>query len=160
MLCLLCLLWVLDMATFQAAAHSGHLACSCCACCAVPAVQVVSKSGATIDDSEMIEGLVLDHKAGGCSSVPAGGWVWMVVLGTEMPCAGCWHHNAGGGWAWLPGGVCPSGSAACCHLLPVLRLVQPPQLTLPPPARPPAACPVVQPRARGAPPGWRAPRWR
>jgi len=27
-------------------------------------LQVVSKPGATIDDSEMIEGLVLDHKAG------------------------------------------------------------------------------------------------
>lgn len=31
-----------------------------------PPLQVVSKPGATIDDSEMVEGLVLDHKAGGC----------------------------------------------------------------------------------------------
>lgn len=30
-----------------------------------PALQVVCKPGGTIDDSEMIEGLVLDHKAGG-----------------------------------------------------------------------------------------------
>ena len=43
-------------------------------------LQVVSKSGATIDDSEMIEGLVLDHKAGGCWMAVAGcgdaGWDW------------------------------------------------------------------------------------
>lgn len=69
--------------------------------------QVVSKSGATIDDSEMVEGLVLDHKAGGLAEgveefrggkrsmaeqrveegsavVPSGGLKWM--LGSWARC--------------------------------------------------------------------------
>jgi hypothetical protein len=59
---------------------------------------VVSKSGATIDDSEMIEGLVLDHKAGGC---------WMAV-------AGC--GDAGWGRLLLRCGDHP----LCCRCLPPL----------------------------------------
>jgi len=47
-------------------------------------LQVVSKPGATIDDSEMVDGLVLDLKAGG---VGKGGWavgcsIW--VVGDEV----------------------------------------------------------------------------